>query len=67
MGRMVSPEVRPLVRAAIAQGWELDDSGKRHPKLRGPDGHVITVPGSLSDWRGVKNLRAQLRRAGVEV
>lgn len=64
--RRIDRDFRPLVEAAMKQGWELRD-GTRHAQLVAPDGRVQPIPGSASDHRAVKNFRAQLRRLGVSV
>ena len=56
-----------LVRKAKKQGWRLVQ-GKQHPRLYPPDGgDYIVMPGSPSDHRAVKNIRAEMRRRGVDV
>lgn len=64
-------EIRALVYTALAaEGWrgECAPSGRGHLKLYPADRskRPIPVPGTPSDRRGLKNLRAQLRRAGLE-
>lgn len=60
-------EYGPLVEAAIAAGWTLERTGSNHLKLKAPDGKIVFLPSSPSDWRGAKNARSLLRRYGLEV
>lgn len=62
--RKAQREVDELVAIAVLQGWS-SKLGGRHYMLRGPDGQTVTVSKTPSDWRAVKNIRADLRRAGV--
>jgi hypothetical protein len=62
--------VEKLVRRAVAQGWSVEEnrnaSAGHHRWLIGPAGQRHTVYPSGS-YRYVKNLRAELRRDGVDV
>lgn len=64
----VHKDFRPLVEAAVKQGWTLETANGRntHPRLV-KDGAVVWMPGTPSDWRSGYKVRAKLRRAGVEV
>jgi hypothetical protein len=68
--RRLDPEIRELVYTALAQGWRggCAASGRGHIKLYPKDRSKAPVPvsGTPSEYRGLKNLRAQLRRAGLE-
>jgi transcriptional/translational regulatory protein YebC/TACO1 len=58
-----------LLKKAEEAGWTVVQ-GKRssHYKLYAPDGKTIVTCGStLSDHRAIKNIRAMLRRNGVDV
>lgn len=56
-----------LVKQARKEGWRLVE-GKQHPRLYPPDnGEFIVLPGSPSDHRAYKNVRAEMRRRGVSV
>lgn len=70
MSRLGRPpkELRSMVRAAEAQGWEYTPSKRgRHPKLCKPGHRPIPVPLSPSDWRGLRNFRALLRQSGITI
>lgn len=57
---------RALVDIAVAQGCELV-AWKKHYKLRCPGGAQISLPKTPSDRRALANIKAELRRAGVDV
>lgn len=55
-------EARDLVRELVREGgWEMR-RGKRHLMVRLAGGGITTIPGSPSDWRSLKNTRADLDR-----
>ena len=59
-------ELRALVELAEAQGWTVTPTRKSHLRFASPDGvHLVIASGTASDRRATKNLRAQLRRAGL--
>lgn len=63
---VMNRDLRRLLHAAEAQGWTIR-KGSKHFQLFSPDGEtIITVGGTPSDPRTKKNLRAMLKRAGVE-
>lgn len=55
--------------AAITAGWTITMSrGSSHTQWLSPDGAtIIHASASPSDHRTTKNVRAQLRQAGVDV
>jgi hypothetical protein len=64
-------EIQPLVAVAEAAGWTVTRSGRtsHHWKFRDPGGALRAVTGSTprSTRRTLANLRADLRRAGLDV
>jgi hypothetical protein len=56
-----------LVRRARKAGWSVTKTGKQHWRFRSPNGATIFAPSTPSDRRSVMNVRANLRRAGLEV
>lgn len=60
------PQARALVDYAITCGWTMS-IGKGHGKLRSPRGDLIIFPTTGSDKRGHKNMRALMRRKGLDV
>ena len=62
----VHRELRPLVKAARNAGWDVSRTSGGHVRFDPPNGRPVFGPWSASDWRSLKNLRAQLRRAGLK-
>lgn len=58
----VHKTLRATVADAVARGWVLHRT-KRHLRLRKPGCGSVTFPATPSDYRAVKNLRGDLRRA----
>lgn len=56
-------DLRQLLRRVDRLGWTIQQGGS-HLKVIGPNGAFVTVPSTPSDWRAIRNCRAQLRRAG---
>lgn len=65
----IHKDTRPLVKAALKAGWTWGGATKKsHWKLHSPDGRkTVSVACSPSDHRNLLNLRADLRRAGLNV
>lgn len=61
--RIVSRDCRALVLAAIKHGARIKETKSGVMIYCG--GTTLTVHGTVSDHRAVKNLRAGLRRAGL--
>ena len=68
-------DYKPLVEAALEQGWTLDVTSKNHPLLRPPPGQKdrqggparpLTIPSSPSDHRSLLNTRRDMRYNGIE-
>jgi hypothetical protein len=61
----ISKDLRPIVRAAMDQGWTMTASGK-HLKLTSPDGsHSEPIPGRAHGPL-LKAIKHRLRKHGVE-
>lgn len=60
-----SKEIRELVHAAKAQGWEVEIDGAGHYRMQPPDGVAASIACTPSDYRTFKNDRAMLRRMGL--
>lgn len=57
-------DVKTAIFELIAAGWKVEHETKNHLKIYSPDGLLRTVVGSsLSDYRGVMNIKAQIKRA----
>lgn len=67
--RHLPKEVRALVRAAELAGWAVSRTRRSHIRLRPVDKTrgAVTISGTPSDKRSLKNLRADLRRAGLDI
>lgn len=61
-------EIAALAARALAAGWEIRRTASNHFAWRAPEGRALIVSaGTPSDWRSARNLRARLRRAGLDV
>jgi hypothetical protein len=61
-------DVKRLLKRARKQGWRVEESGRRHIRVYplDPDAAPITVARSPGDWRNIRNLNADFKRAGLE-
>ena len=64
-----SKDIDKLVLAAQQAGWRIEKSPGKHQVLypADPSKPPVTVPISLSDHRGLANLRSYLRKSGLMV
>ncbi len=53
--------VASIVRQLVAKGWRYS-RGRKHGKLVAPNGRVLAVPGTPSDWRAGLNFERDARR-----
>jgi hypothetical protein len=61
-------DVDLLLRICWAQGANIVKAGNGHFKIYTADGkHIVPIPATPSDFRAVRNKRAQLRRAGIDL
>lgn len=58
----VPKNLRPAVIAAAGRGWVLDRT-KKHLRLTKPGCGQVIFPKTPSEYRGLKNLEADLKRA----
>lgn len=60
----VRKDLNDLIRRAQGRGWEyLGINGSGHHRLRWPPtGQKITVPRTPSEYRGLRNAEADLKR-----
>ncbi|HFK2002990.1 TPA: hypothetical protein ACPWFJ_004720 [Pseudomonas aeruginosa] len=56
-------ELKQLIRDAVSQGWSASRTSGGHIKLSKDRRRPIFVSSTGSDQRGLKNARADLRRA----
>lgn len=65
--RATRADVRLLLEAAWAQGAWVVLGGNDHFKIFPDNGNrMVPIPQTPSDYRTLKNKRAQLRRAGID-
>jgi hypothetical protein len=60
-------DYRPLVRAALANGWKLQRTGKGHAKLTSPTGWSTPLPGTSKNPSLFKAIRKRLAEHGVPI
>lgn len=58
-------EVAALVQTLVKAGWRYMN-GRKHGKLIAPNGRILAVPGTPSDWRAHMNFRRDTRRLASE-
>ena len=58
----VHKTLRAAVAEAVARGWVLERT-RRHMRLRHPDRGFVVFPKTPSEYRGLKNLQGDLKRA----
>lgn len=65
--RPARKEVRHLIAEIEAAGGSVRRSKSGHWKVY-LNGHLVTsIPNTPSDWRGLLNSRALIRRAGIDI
>lgn len=57
----------PLIRHAKKHGWMVEYTGSQHLRWQSPTGAFVFSGNTVSDHRAVHNIRARLRRAGLDV
>lgn len=66
--RITNPEIRKLVAACRSAGCRINENaGSGHIVVYTPSGGIVNLPFTPSDHRAVRNCRAELKRAGVNV
>lgn len=65
----MNSDVKDIIKTVKQLGWEVDRTNSGHFRLRSPNPAVplIYAPYSPSDKRGLKNLKALLRKYGVDI
>lgn len=66
-GTASSPRMKEFVRAATRAGWEVSMTNGNHIRFRSPDGKQSVFTGSSPSDSAAANLRAQLRKAGLDI
>lgn len=71
MGKVkgVSSDLQDLIQLAVDQDWKVEWTKGGHLRLTPPDPSKpqIFSASTPSDWRGVKNMRARMKRSGLKV
>ena len=58
--------IAALVRQLVDKGWKFS-KGKKHGKLRAPNGNMLAVPCTPSDYRSHLNFKRNIKRiSGLE-
>lgn len=60
-------ELRHIIDQLEEQGWKLSLTGGNHYKCVSPTGKVVFMPSTPGEGRSLKNMKAQLRRAGAKL
>lgn len=64
----MNKDTKKILAAVRKAGWRVERTGGQHYKLKSICGqHIVIVSGTPSDRRSVNNLRAKLKRCGVEL
>jgi len=62
----MNKETKRLIRLATDQGWRVVVN--KHVKLFSPNGKdMVVMPATPGEYRGIKNAKAALRRAGLKM
>jgi len=65
----MNKEIKQLMMQAIKQGWNVKVRNSGHMVWTSPNPKVGPIFSSQtpSDWRAIKKIKSQLRRAGASV
>lgn len=50
-----------LVNDLVGRGWGFRH-GTKHDQLKAPNGRLVVIPRTPSDWRSIKNAERDVRR-----
>lgn len=56
------PEVKEIIDWAVAHGWTYEGKPGGHHKIRWTDGTLYSLPSTPSEYRSLKNAKAELER-----
>ena len=60
---MAKAEMKSFLRS-LPHGWQATLTARGHIRLFHPEAvRVVIAPGNPSDWRNLRNIRAEMRRA----
>lgn len=64
---MTTKQIKSLVNAALAAGWREADTKSGRTMLFSPDGESqVVLPLNPKEYRGLRNVRSELRKRGVD-
>jgi hypothetical protein len=63
----VKKDMRALLAQAEDAGCEVKPTRNGHVQIKVPGGGIVIAASTASDHRTIKNTRAELRRAGLEL
>lgn len=63
----IHKDIQVLERTAREQGWQVVITGGDHLKWTGPNGTLIFSAATPSDFRTIRNLKAKLSKAGLNL
>lgn len=58
----MSKDIRHLARSLRRDGYDIRLARSGHYHVRLKDRYIAMIPASLSDWRGLRNARADIQR-----
>ena len=59
-------KINAMAGSLVIQGWRYC-RGKKHGKLVAPNGRMLPIPGTPSDWRASLNFRRDVRRLALDL
>ena len=60
---MRSKDLRALLSDARDRGWRTELTNGGHWRLTGPNNALLFTGSTPSDWRGLRNIRSEIKRA----
>jgi hypothetical protein len=60
-------DLKSILKRATDAGCRISRTSRGHWRILCPGGGLIFTAGTPSDWRGLRNLKADLKRVGVMV
>lgn len=60
-------DVQDILALVKAKGCEVTLTRNGHYKVLVPGGGLVVVPRTPSDWRSIRNIRSDFRKAGVDI
>lgn len=60
-------ELNNLLNLAVTQGWWVERSNNNHYKVYPPNGNIVFISSTPSDYRAIKNIERDLRANGLVI